>query len=255
MEFSIEVLSFLIFAAFVAGWVDVVAGGGGLITIPAMLLVGMPPTVALATNKLQGSSGVLVATIYFIRKGAINLKENKVMLLTTFAGSVFGGWLLLRSDTKVLGAVLPILLISMGLYFLLSKKVGDVDRKGKISIGLFAVSVAPFLGFYDGFFGPGTGTFMTLGFVALCGYNIARATANAKILNLTSSMSALIYFTVFGEIYWEAGFLMMGGQILGAYIGAKMVLEKGATLIRPVVSAVCFLTSAKLLYNQFNLSG
>lgn len=253
MEFSVEIVLCLILASFVAGWVDTVAGGGGLITIPAMLLAGMPPTVALATNKLQGSSGVLVATVYFIRKGAIDIKEHKFMLLTTFLGSVFGGWLLLQSDTRILKAILPILLISMGLYFVFSKKVGDIDKQRKIGIGLFTVSVAPFLGFYDGFFGPGTGTFMTLSFVALCGYNLAKATANAKILNFTSSMSALLYFVFFGEIDWEIGFLMMGGQIFGAYVGARMVLDKGAVLIRPVVAVVCFMTSAKLLYDQYSL--
>lgn len=122
---------FLVFAAFLAGWVDTVAGGGGLITIPAMLFAGMPPTVALATNKLQGSSGVLIATIYFTRKGVIDLKEHKLALLTTFIGSVFGGWLLLQIDTRALRVILPIFLMLMGLYFLFSKKVGDTDRERK----------------------------------------------------------------------------------------------------------------------------
>ena len=252
MELTTEIVALLFIAAFIAGWVDTVAGGGGLVTIPAMLLAGMPPTVALATNKLQGSSGVLLATIYFIKRGAININEHKFMLVTTFLGAVLGGWLLLRVDTKALGTILPVLLIAMGLYFLLSKKVSDSDRKKKISIGLFSVLIAPTLGFYDGFFGPGTGTLMTLGFVVLCGYGISRATANAKILNFTSSMSALIYFMCFGEIYWTIGFLMMIGQVIGAYIGARMVLEKGAALIRPVVVTVCFLTSAKLLFDQFS---
>ncbi len=107
-----------------------------------MLSARMPPTVVLATNKLQGSSGVLIATIYFIRKGVINLKEHRFLLLATFIGSVFGEWLLLQIDTRALRVILPILIMLMGLCLPFSKKAGDTDRKRKISLGIFAISVA-----------------------------------------------------------------------------------------------------------------
>jgi uncharacterized membrane protein YfcA len=248
MEFSIQIEILLFLVATLAGWVDTIAGGGGLITIPTMLILGIPPSVALATNKLQGSSGTLVASLYFIRKGIVNLNNSKLLLFTTFIGSVLGGRMLLFINSEVLRGVIPILLILMGLYFLFSQNIGIVDRKPRISYISFSVFVAPILGFYDGFFGTGTGTFMTLAFVSLCGYNLSKSTANAKILNFTSNFSALIYFVFFGEIYWKIGIFMIAGQIIGSSIAAKMILEKGTALIRPVVVSVCFLMSAKLLF-------
>ncbi|NJL89888.1 MAG: TSUP family transporter [Coleofasciculaceae cyanobacterium SM2_1_6] len=247
MELSIEIALQLFFAAMLAGWVDTIAGGGGLITIPAMLTLGIPPAVTLATNKVQGSSGTLVASLYFLRKGAIDLQKSKWSILMTFIGSIVGGWLVLQINSEALKTVLPVLLILMGLYFLLSPTVEDIDREPRIPYALFSAFVAPLLGFYDGFFGPGTGTFMTLAFVVLSGYSLSKATANAKIHNFTSNFSALLYFVLFGKIYWGVALVMMIGQTIGSYLGAKMVTEKGVALIKPVVVTVCFLMSMRLL--------
>jgi len=247
MQLSIEIALQLFFAAIIAGWVDTIAGGGGLITLPAMLTMGIPPAVALATNKVQGSSGTLVASLYFLRKGAIDLNKIRWSILTTFIGSILGGWLVLQINSAALKTVLPVLLIFMGLYFLLSPTVEDIDREPRISYGLFAAFIAPLLGFYDGFFGPGTGTFITLAFVVLCGYSLSKATANAKIHNFTSNVSALIYFLLFGKIYWNVAIVMIIGQAIGSYLGAKMVTKKGVALIRPVVVTVCFVMSLRLL--------
>lgn len=247
MELSIEIAFKLFLAAIIAGWVDAIAGGGGLITIPVMLTVGIPPAVTLATNKVQGSSGTLVASLYFLRKGAVDLSKIKLSIFMTLLGSILGGWLVLQINSEALKTVLPVLLILMGLYFLFSPSIENVDRSPRISYAIFSVSIVPLLGFYDGFFGPGTGTFMALAFVVLCGYNLAKATANAKIHNFASNFAALIYFVLFGKIYWGVAMVMIGGQILGSYLGAKMVTEQGVALIRPVVVTVCFLMSIRLL--------
>jgi uncharacterized protein len=247
MELNLEIGSKLFLAALTAGWVDAIAGGGGLITIPAMLMVGMPPAVTLATNKVQGSSGTLVASLYFLRKKAIDLSKIRLSIFMTLLGSVLGGWLVLQINSASLKTILPVLLICMGLYFLFSPSIQNVDQEPRISPLLFSALIAPILGFYDGFFGPGTGTFMALAFVVLSGYNLAKATANAKIHNFASNIAALVYFVIFGEVYWGVAMVMIMGQILGSFLGAKMVTEKGTALIRPVVVTVCFFMSIRLL--------
>ena len=201
----------------------------------------------MATNKLQASIGTLTASIYFIRQGAVDIKKIKWLVVPTFIGSVFGGWLVLKIDAAVLIVYLPVLLILMGLYFLFAPTVRAENRKRKITLTLFAIIICPLLGAYDGFFGPGAGSFMALSFVLLCGYRLSKATAHTKILNFTSNISALLYFIAFGDIFWLAGIVMMGGQYIGARVGAKMVLHQGESLIRPVVVAVCFLMSINII--------
>ncbi len=248
MEFSAEILALLFLVAAAAGWVDVIAGGGGLLTIPALIVAGVPPAAAVATNKLQGSTGTLIASVYFIKKGAIDFVKIKWLLAATIAGSVFGSWLLLQIDAEALVVFLPVLLILTGLYFLFAPNLDDRQRKQKFSLIAFAILVAPLLGAYDGLFGPGTGSFMALSLILFCGYGLSRATANAKILNFTSNLSSLLYFVFYGDICWLVGLVMIGGQAIGALAGANMVLTKGAKLIKPVVVAVCFATSIHILW-------
>ena len=251
MDFGIDILLLFFLVAVLAGWVDVIAGGGGLLTIPVLMLLGLPPATAMATNKLQGSMGTLTASVYFIRKGAVNFREIKLLIVMTFFGSLFGAWLIIRMNPEQLVVYIPILLILMGLYFLFSPHIDDQDRRHKLNLTAFALLVCPSLCFYDGFFGPGTGSFMALAFVLLCGYNLAKATAHAKILNFTSNFSSLIYFVVYGDIAWEVGLIMMLGQFIGAMSGAKMVLTKGTRIIKPIVVTVCFVMSANILIRAY----
>lgn len=248
MEFSYEIYLFLFFVSLGAGCIDTIAGGGGLITLPAMLLVGMPPASALATNKLQGSVGNLVACIVFFRDGLIDMKSKKLLIIMTFLGSILGGWLVLRINTEALQVYVPILLITIACYFLFSPNIGEVNAKKKLSYFSFSIFVASSLGFYDGFFGPGTGALIALAFVSLYGVTLLKATAYAKLLNLTSQSTALLYFIIYGEIFWLAGIAMMAGQVIGAILGAKMVINRGAALVRPVIVSICILTSGYLLY-------
>ena len=247
MELSIDIVALLFVVAMVAGCVDTIAGGGGLIVLPTLLMVGIPPAAALATNKLQGSGGTFVASVYFLRKQIVRLSEVKLTVFMTLVGAVVGVWLVLQINAAVLNAVIPFLLLGMGAYFALSPKLGATDQKHRLEPGPFSILVAPLLGFYDGFFGPGTGMFMTLSLVSLRGYNLTKATAHTKLLNCTSNVSSLVYFLVFGKVYWSAGLVMLAGQIIGSSIGAKIVLAKGAALIRPMVAVVCFLMASKLL--------
>ena len=251
MELNAAVAALLFTVAAIAGCIDTIAGGGGLIALPAMLMVGVPPAAAIATNKLQGSGGTLTATLYFLRQGAIHLGENRVAILMTFVGSVAGGWLVLNLDATTLAKIIPFLLIGLGGYFALSPKLGVMDSQQRISYGAFSAGVAPLLGFYDGFFGPGAGMLMTLAFVSLCGYNLTKATAHTKLLNCTSNVAALLYFLLFGHIYWRVGLVMLCGQFLGAYVGARLVFARGASLIRPIITLVCFGMATKLLLDAY----
>jgi len=247
MEFGLEVLSFLFAVSFVAGTIDAIAGGGGLLTIPALLYVGIPPDIALATNKLQGTFGSFTSSLYFLRKQIVNLNDIKLMIFSSLIGSAIGTWLVLQIDTTNLKKLIPILLIGIGIYFLFSPKAGEVDRDKKISVVLFSLVVVSTIGFYDGFFGPGTGSFFAIAFVSLLGYNLTRATAHAKILNFTSNISALVFFMIYGKIFWLAGSVMVLGQILGSLVGSKMVLKNGHKLVRPLIVIVSFIISIKLL--------
>lgn len=249
MEFAIELLVLLFFVALIAGWVDAVAGGGGLITVPVLLLIGIPPAAAIATNKLQGSFGTFTAALYFWRQGAVNVRENVLPLLTVCIGSILGGWVLTRIDASYLSFLVPVLLIFTGIYFLFF--AGDLDdsREPRMSPDRFNTTVSPALGFYDGFFGPGTGSFMATAFVSLRGLPIRQATAHAKLFNFVSNLAALIYFVFFGQIIWLAGAAMIGGQIVGSYLGARIALNAGAKLIRPVTIMVCFAMSCRALWS------
>lgn len=252
MEFGIEILVLLFFVALIAGWVDAVAGGGGLITVPVLLLVGISPAAAIATNKLQGSFGTFTAALFFLRQRTVNLIDNLLPLLTVCAGSVLGGWVLMQVDASYLSFLVPILLILTGLYFLFFADNLDDSREPRLSSGRFNTMIAPALGFYDGFFGPGTGSFMATGFVTLRGFPIRQATANAKLLNFASNLAALLYFVFFGQIVWLAGAIMIGGQVIGSYMGARIALNAGAKLIRPVTIIVCFAMSCRALWSLLN---
>jgi uncharacterized protein len=231
----------------VAGCVDTIAGGGGLITLPALLMTGIPPAAALATSKLQATGGSVTATLFFLRKRAIQLAAHRWAVATTFLGATLGGWLVLKIDASLLSRLITVLLLALGTYFALSPQIGTVDQQQRIGSTSFALTAAPLIGFYDGFFGPGTGMFLALAFVKLRGYNLTKATAHTKLLNATSNVAALIYFMLFGKIYWVAGLAMFSGQLLGALLGGRLVLKHGASLIRPMVTVVCFALAIRLL--------
>ena len=246
MEFSNEILIMLFLVGLIAGTIDTIAGGGGLLTIPALLWAGLPPATALATNKLQSVFGTFTASVYFIRKKMVNIKEMKLMILSAFIGSILGGFTLLQIDPSILQKIIPFLLVAIGIYFLVSKDAGAVEKHKLISTALFSISIILLIGFYDGFFGPGTGSFFTIAFIYLLGFNISNATAHTKVLNFTTNFGSVLFFIAMGKIYILVGLVMGTGQIIGAIIGAKLVMLKGQKLIRPLIVIISFAMSLKL---------
>ena len=241
-------LLFLI--AMLAGFIDSIAGGGGLLTVPSLLAAGLSPAQALATNKLQSVGGSFSASLYFIRRGAVNLNEQWLNIAMTLLGSVLGAILIQRLQADFLRQMLPLFLIAIGLWFLLMPRLGEVDRARRLHGLAFALVGGGAVGFYDGFFGPGAGSFYALAFVTLCGYNLAKATAHAKVLNFTSNLGSLLFFMFGGKVVWGTGLIMMLGAFCGARLGARLVLSRGQKLIRPMVVIVSAVMSTKLLWDS-----
>lgn len=253
MELSFDVLAMLFTIATIAGFIDAIAGGG-LLTIPALLSAGIPPTIALGTNKLQACGGSFSASLYFVRQKAVNLRQISLLILLTFIGAACGTIFVQMIDVNSLKMLLPFLVLIIGIYFLFSPTVGNEDRKQRISFPLFAFSAAAGIGFYDGMFGPATGSFFTLAFILLLGFNLPKAVAHAKVLNFTSNFASLIFFMLGGAILWKIGFIMMIGQFIGGTLGARMVVTKGKKLVRPMLVTMSFLMVIKMLYEQGFLS-
>ena len=249
MEIFYSVLIFLFVIAIIAGWVDAIAGGGGFLVLPALLLSGIPPDIALATNKLQGSFGTATSSFYFLRRKLVSLRAIWLSVLLTYCGATLGGWTLLQIDSSYMMFLVPVFLMLIGGYFLCFATDLDSQKKEKLSQRAFDLGIAPCLGFYDGIFGPGMGSLTSLAYNSLRGFSIVLATAHAKIINFTSNIAALVYFLYFGEIYFTVGFVMICGQMIGAYVGARTVLQSGSALIRPMIIIVCFGMSARILWD------
>lgn len=242
-----EVLILLFTVALVAGCIDAIAGGGGLLTLPVLLAVGLPPAAALATNKLQGTFGTLVASVTFIRRGEIDLRRFWPFIAATFIGAVAGTIGVHLIDASALERLIPILLVGVAIYVLLSPRAGDIEAHRRVPDAVFIGAVAPLIGTYDGFFGPGTGSFFAIGFVALLGFSLRRATAHAKVLNFTSNIASLAIFIAGGHVVWIVGGAMALGQLLGARLGAHLVVSVGARIVRPVLVVVSVALALKLL--------
>lgn len=242
-----ELLLLLFTVGLVAGLVDAIAGGGGLIALPALLATGLSPAQALATNKLQGSFGTFSSSLYFIRSGLIDLKQCHILIICTFVGSALGTLLVQQINPDFLNSVIPLLLILIALYFWLSPGIRDEQAKQRIGEPLFALTIGFGVGFYDGFFGPGAGTFFAVGFVSLLGYSLTLATAHTKLLNFTSNIASLLFFILGGQVVWSLGLAMGCGQLIGGRLGARLVIRQGARLIRPLIVIVTILISTKLL--------
>ena len=251
MEF--DLLSYVVFfvAAFLGGFIDAIAGGGGLITLPAIMAMGVPPHLALGTNKLQGVFGSFTATLNFTKKGLIDYKECFVGIVFTFIGALIGATLILFLNANFLKIIIPFLLIAIFIYTLFMPKIGESDRAAKMNERLFYAIFGLILGFYDGFFGPGAGSFWMFAMVALIGLNLKKAVAHTKALNFTSNIVALGVFVAGGQILWLVGFLMAVGQILGAYFGSNLVIKKEVKFIRTTFLIVVAATICKLLFDYF----
>lgn len=247
---SMELVVMLFFVATLAGAVDAMAGGGGLITIPTLLAVGLPPETAIATNKIGGIAGTCAATLYFMRSGKIDIRRNIKIVAAVVVGAITGGWALTNSDSKLLLRVVPVLLILFSIYFVMSPKMGASDSHERMTPAMYAATLGPAIGFYDGYFGPGTGTFFAFSLVALLGFNLVKATAHAKLLNLSSNLASALFFGVTGSIAWTYAAPMLVGQLIGSTIGARMAVAYGHRFIRIVLSIAAIAISVKLIWQS-----
>jgi hypothetical protein len=251
LEFEFYFYVIFLVAGVLAGFVDSIAGGGGIITVPVLLASGMPPHIALGTNKLQSSFGSFTASFNYVSKGLVNIKEVFLGIFFTFCGAALGTYSILLLDANILAKIMPILLIGIFLYTLFTPKLGNQDRHHLINPNLFYFIFGLIIGFYDGFFGPGTGSFWTIAFVMLLGLNLKVATARTKIMNFTSNIVSLVVFIFGGKVLWSVGILMGLGQIFGAYIGSSLVVKKDTAFIRGFFLFVVACTIIKLAYDVY----
>jgi uncharacterized membrane protein YfcA len=251
---SPEILAILFAAATIAGFVDAIAGGGGLITIPVLLLAQVPPLHALATNKLQGSAGSLTATVMMIRNGLVRFSNVRVLFFCSLIGAAIGAFAVQFVHAQTLDLVIPIVLVTIALYFLLAPNAGAIDGQPRVQESTYRRVVVPAIGFYDGMFGPGTGSFFSLAGVALRGQNLITATANAKVLNFASNIASLMVFIAGGKVLWTAGAAMVAGQMIGAWGGSHAVVRGGTRLIRPMIVTVCCVMLGRYVWQKGLLS-
>lgn len=247
-EIATETALLLILAAFVAGFVDSIAGGGGLISVPALLLAGANPVEALATNKLQGTFGAGTAMVTYARAGHVRLRDQLGMAVISAIGGGLGALVAHLVPVGVLRVVMPVILVAVALFFALKPGLSDIDRVQRMRPGVFAVTAVPLIAAYDGFFGPGTGSFFMLAFVMLAGYGVLKATAHTKLLNFSSNIGSLCVFIPSGAMWWAVGLGMAAAQVAGASLGARLAMRVGARLIKPLLVATSTAMAARLLW-------
>lgn len=247
MEPDLAATLLLVAAAFVAGVVDSIAGGGGLVTVPALLLAGVSPLSTLATNKAQAVFGSGTAAIAYTRRGFVDLGWIWPLAVVSAAAAGAGALVANVVPTGFLETIIPVALVGIAVFFALSPAATDVDTVARLGRVAFGVSVVPIVGFYDGVFGPGTGSFFMIGFVALGGLGVLRATGHTKVLNFASNLGALVVFALGGSVLWRVGLLMGVAQVVGALVGSRFAMARGVTVIRPLLVVTCVATAARLL--------
>ena len=248
---SLTPVSFLIVCPmlFLAGFVDAIGGGGGLISLPAYLLAGLPVHQAVATNKLSSSCGTCLSAARFLRKGLINLKLALPSVAAAFAGSSLGARLSLAVSEDVMKYILFLVLPAAAFVVLNPRLFGDrggeaeADRRTMVICILSALVI----GAYDGFYGPGTGTFLIIAFTVFAKMSVPAANAQAKVINLTSNITSLAVFLLNGQVVILLGLAGAACNMAGNWLGSGLALTKGAKIVRPVILAVLVLLLVKIL--------
>ena len=273
MELSWEWYPVLFATDLVAGWVDAIAGGGGLLTVPMLLATGMDPHDALGTNKFQSSMGTTMATVQYARHGLLKWQEVAHGVVATATGALIGAACVTRMNPQVLRPVIPVLLVGIAVYLAIKPDLGREARPSALAGGLrrwrssgwgggwiseeavleartlFAVGCGLLIGFYDGFFGPGTGTFWTMAGLVGMGWNLLAATAYTKAMNLSSNLASLALFLITGHVRFGVGGVMALGQMIGGRLGAGVAVTGGARFIRPIFLSMVLVLAAKLLWD------
>ena len=235
----------LFFVAFFAGTFDAIAGGGGLVTLPTLMSVETSTIAALGTNKLQAVFGVLSSSRYFIHRGIVDLRKNRLLIGLTVLGSFMGFGLAKLLSNERLIVIIPFMLIAFAVYFLFSP-IPEEERKARLSKRLFTVC-GLLIGMYDGFLGPGTGSFWVFAFVSLRGMTMLQAVGHARVMNASSNLGAGVLFLLSGHFAIFHVMVMALGQILGGQLGAHLACRHGQKLIRPIMVFVSFVMIIRLL--------
>ncbi|OXT00331.1 hypothetical protein B7H23_09300 [Notoacmeibacter marinus] len=241
------ILLILLGVAFAAGLIDAIAGGGGLLTIPALLLAGLPPLTALGTNKLQSMFGSGSACLHYARARHLDWGLWWPYAIVSGMAAAIGAGLAGLLSQNILAALLPFFLIAVAIWFAFWRSPPQTEvetpRLGRAAFGLSAV---PAVGFYDGLFGPGTGSFFVLAFTTLRGQSLLRATAHTKLMNFASNIGGFAAFLALGAVDWRIGIAMGVTQFLGARCGAALAIKGGTWIIRPLLIVICLATAARL---------
>ena len=243
--------------AFFAGLVDAIAGGGGLIQVPGLLWLypQMPVATMLGTNKVASCFGTAVASGHFLRHLKIPLRKILPIMLGSFIFSFFGAKLATLLDNQILKPLIFSLLILVGLYAFFNKKLGLTTRETCYSTKkttVYAILISSALGFYDGFLGPGTGSFLIFSFISCLGFDFLRGSAYAKFCNLASNLGAILLFSITGHVIWHLAFAMAVFNVLGNMVGAKLAIRKGSQFVRLVFLMVVLLLVLQLGYKLFS---
>ncbi|EQK46874.1 sulfite exporter TauE/SafE family protein [Paraclostridium bifermentans] len=244
---------FLCLGGFLAAFVDSIAGGGGLISMPVLLMAGLPAHLALGTNKFAGAFGCFSSAYKYSKSGKTNIELLKKLIPFTILGCLLGVKCVLSISENILNILVFLMILIVALYTYLKKDLGKEDKFENLSNENIkkGIIMAFALGFYDGFFGPGTGTFLTFAFIKIYGFDFLHASANTKILNFTSNFTALILFMFSGQILYKVAIFYAISMVLGGYIGAKVAINKGSQLIKPIFLFMALAVAIKLLYQAF----
>lgn len=253
LTIAIETLFGLGLTALIAGAIDTLAGGGGLITLPALMLAGLPPALALGTNKLQGVAGTATATWVLWRNQTLEFRSVWRWAMAAFLGSAIGTMMVQRLDASLLSIVIPIVLVIIATYFILIPTHKLLGGRSRLSNRLYQMLIIPGIGFYDGMFGPGTGSFFALVGVALKGQSLVQATAIAKCLNCATNLAALLVFLLAGKVVWWMGGTMIVGQLIGASFAARYLPKINPRLLKSLVVVICLAMLGRYINNQWHL--
>lgn len=241
---------FLCVGGFLAAFVDSIAGGGGLISMPVLLIAGLPAHLALGTNKFAGACGCFTSAYRYSKSGKTNVDLLKKLIPFTILGCVLGVKCVLSISDTILNILVFVMILVVAIYTYTKKDLGTEDKFENLTTKNIRLGMvmAFSLGFYDGFFGPGTGTFLAFALIKIYGFDFLHASANTKILNFTSNFTALILFMFSGQILYKVAIFYALSMMLGGYVGAKVAIKKGSTLIKPIFLIMAVCVAIKLIY-------
>lgn len=250
MTLSIGTFLFVCPLLFLAGLVDAIGGGGGLISLPAYLIAGLPMHQAVATNKLSSTCGTTLATVRFIKNKLVNFKLAIPSIISAIIGSSIGAKLSLMMDERIMEYILFVVL-PLAAFIVLNKKLFKDNPDAELVLNtktyITAVIAALIIGMYDGFYGPGTGTFLIIAFTTFAKISVGSANAQAKVINLTTNITSLIIFILNGQVLFSLGLAAAACNMLGGYIGAGLVINKGSRIVKPTILLVLLLLFLKIL--------